>query len=62
MYRKTVLEKNGAQRITVITDDNGTQVFDENGTAIATYGGDRHDEAVKNYTDGGWTIVSDEKR
>jgi hypothetical protein len=55
--RRTVLEKNGAQQITVVTDGQGTQVIDENGSVLTTYGDDRHDEAVANYVRQGWVII-----
>lgn len=57
--RKTVLEKGEARRMTVVTDVQGTQVVDENGSVQVTYGGDRHDEAVANYTRQGWNVVED---
>lgn len=57
--RRTVLKKNGAQQITVTTDDQGTQVTDENGSVLVTYGDDRHDEAVANYVRQGWVVIED---
>ena len=60
MSRKTVLEKDGAQRIVVKTDTLGTRVFDEFDNVLTTYGDDRHDEAVDNYLRGGWEIIEEE--
>ena len=59
MARKTTLEKDGAQRIVVETDAQGTRVFDENGNVLTTYGDNRHDEAVDNYVRGGWQIIDE---
>ena len=57
--RRTTLEKNGAQRIVVLTDEQGTRVFDDFDNVLTTYGGDRHDEAVRNYLNQGWTVVAE---
>ncbi len=57
MGRTTVMEKDGEQ-ITIRTDESGTQVMDENGSVITTYGSDRHQEEVDSRSQGGWVIVS----
>jgi hypothetical protein len=60
MVRTTVLEKDGAERITVQTDAAGTRVIDEFGNVLTTYGADRHNEAVENYTGQGWVIIEED--
>ncbi len=55
--KKTVLEKDGTQQVTVITDKQGTQVFDERHSVLTSYGDDRHDEAVANYSRQGWMVI-----
>ncbi|WP_298671512.1 hypothetical protein [uncultured Sphingomonas sp.] len=59
MARTTTLEKDGAQRILVVTDERGTRVLDEFDDVLTTYGDDRHDEAVRNYVNQGWVVVAD---
>ena len=57
--RITYMERRGAERIAIITDANGTIVRNDpdDGTAIVTFGGDRHDEEIRAYQAGGWVIV-----
>ena len=57
--RETCLEKAGADRITVRTDDRGTLVLDPSGQVLEEHGNDRHEAALARYRESGWRVASD---
>jgi hypothetical protein len=48
----TVVENGDGEERTIITDSQGTTVYDEDGEVITSAGGDRHDEYVESYGEG----------
>jgi hypothetical protein len=58
--RQTVLTGEGDRRLTVVTDDQGTEVLGPDGRVVRQFGTDRHEEQVAAHRGGGWRIAADE--
>ena len=58
--RETLLEKTGADRLTIRTDDRGTLVLDAAGQVLEEHGNDRHEEALDRYRAEGWRYAADD--
>lgn len=55
--RRDTFESSAGTRVTVVTDENGTQVIADDGTVVTSYGEDRHDDACAQLIRDGWRHV-----
>ena len=57
--RQTVLTTGEGRKLTILTGDQGTEVLDDAGRVVGTYGTDRHEELVTRHQGEGWHVVDD---
>ena len=57
--RETVLVSGDGQKVTITTDDRGTDVLDAAGRVVGSHGTDRHEELLEKHRQEGWRVVGD---
>ncbi len=55
--RETVLEKPGAEKLTIQTDDRGTLLLAEDGFVREEYGADLHETLIARLGEQGWRVT-----
>lgn len=60
--RETVLEKAGAERLTVQTDDRGTLLLAADGMVREEHGADLHETLLARLGEQGWRVTADQNR
>lgn len=57
--RRTVMTGEEGRTVTIHTGDQGSEILDEQGKVLGTYGTDRHEELVARHEQDGWKVAED---